>query len=209
MDHWRILLLGGRPKSPSDRLAPNAAEYCTVLRESMVLFGTGAAAGLAVTIVVLKPAAGLLFGVNPDDPTSLAAAIGLLAAVTLVASAVPAMRAARMDPTTALRYEQGGCRCSCGPITTTLVVKDVVMAVIQRCHIASNPRSGTSVGSRTSIARKSRSDIREQPREDYLLSPPPEMIRPPNTLSLGRTRNSVLAIWPDAKQRCLVMANPV
>jgi hypothetical protein len=76
-----------------------------VLRESIVLFVAGAAAGLVVAFTVLKPAAGLLFGVSPDDPTSLAAAIGLLAAVTLVASAVPAMRAARMDPTTALRYE--------------------------------------------------------------------------------------------------------
>jgi ABC-type antimicrobial peptide transport system permease subunit len=76
-----------------------------VLRESLVLFVAGAAAGLAVASIVLKPAAGLLFGVNPGDSTSLMAAIGLLAAVTLVASAVPAIRAARMDPTTALRYE--------------------------------------------------------------------------------------------------------
>jgi predicted permease len=76
-----------------------------VLRESMVLFAAGAAAGLAVALIILKPAAGLLFEVTPDDPISLTAAIGLLAAVTVVASAVPAMRAARMDPTTALRYE--------------------------------------------------------------------------------------------------------
>jgi ABC-type antimicrobial peptide transport system permease subunit len=76
-----------------------------VLRESIVLFMGGAAAGLAVAFLVLKPAAGLLFGVNPDDLMSLTAAIGLLAAVTLVASAVPAIRAARMDPNIALRYE--------------------------------------------------------------------------------------------------------
>jgi predicted permease len=76
-----------------------------VLRESIVLFVAGAAAGLAVALIVLKPAADLLFGVNPADPASLTAAIGLLAAVTLVASAVPAIRASRMDPNTALRYE--------------------------------------------------------------------------------------------------------
>jgi ABC-type antimicrobial peptide transport system permease subunit len=76
-----------------------------VLRESIALFVAGAAAGLAVALIVLKPAADLLFGVSPADPTSLAAAIGLLLAVTLVASAVPAMRAARMDPATALRHE--------------------------------------------------------------------------------------------------------
>jgi predicted permease len=76
-----------------------------VLRESMVLFVAGTAAGLAVAFIVLKPAAGLLFGVNPADLTSLAGAIGLLAAVTLAASAVLGMRAARVDPNTALRYE--------------------------------------------------------------------------------------------------------
>jgi predicted permease len=76
-----------------------------VVRDSMVVFVAGTAAGLAVAFIVLKPVAGLLFGVNPADPISLAAAIGLLAAVTLVASAVPAMRAARVDPNTALRYE--------------------------------------------------------------------------------------------------------
>ncbi|MGH9672608.1 MAG: FtsX-like permease family protein, partial [Bryobacteraceae bacterium] len=76
-----------------------------VLRESLGLFAAGAALGLAVAFVVLKPASDLLFELEPADPASLVLAIGLLAVVALAASAIPAVRAARVDPATALRCE--------------------------------------------------------------------------------------------------------
>ena len=48
---------------------------------------------------------GLLYGLSPTDPLTFAAIAGLLVAVTLVASYLPARRASRLDPMTALRGE--------------------------------------------------------------------------------------------------------
>jgi putative ABC transport system permease protein len=47
----------------------------------------------------------LLYGLQPGDPATLALAMTALASVTLLASWIPAMRASRVDPTTALRAE--------------------------------------------------------------------------------------------------------
>jgi ABC-type lipoprotein release transport system permease subunit len=48
---------------------------------------------------------GLLFGVQPIDPITYATVAGSLALVALVASWIPARRAARIDPVIALRHE--------------------------------------------------------------------------------------------------------
>jgi ABC-type lipoprotein release transport system permease subunit len=47
----------------------------------------------------------LVFGVSPSDPLTLAAVVSLLALVALIASLVPAYRAARLDPIEVLRAD--------------------------------------------------------------------------------------------------------
>jgi putative ABC transport system permease protein len=52
-----------------------------------------------------RAAESLLFGVKSNDPLTLAAAAGLLAAIGTVASFLPARRASKLDPTAALRCD--------------------------------------------------------------------------------------------------------
>jgi putative ABC transport system permease protein len=76
-----------------------------VLRQAGVLTAAGLAAGLTATLVLARALASLLFGVPPWDPLALAWAAALLAAATLVASYLPARRAARVDPVSILASE--------------------------------------------------------------------------------------------------------
>jgi putative ABC transport system permease protein len=76
-----------------------------VLRQGMALALAGVAAGLAAALAASRLLEGMVFGVSATDPTTFVAIAALLAAVALVASYVPARRAARVDPMTALRDE--------------------------------------------------------------------------------------------------------
>jgi putative ABC transport system permease protein len=76
-----------------------------VIREGCLLSGLGAALGLAGAMAVTRVLRGLLYGVTPLDGLTIAGVVALVAAVALVAVGVPAWRAARVAPLTALRAE--------------------------------------------------------------------------------------------------------
>ena len=76
-----------------------------ILKQTAYLLALGVSLGLALSFAVTRGAGSLLFGLQPNDPVSLAGAAAFLAAVALVASYVPARRASRFDPMIALRYE--------------------------------------------------------------------------------------------------------
>ena len=76
-----------------------------VLREGMVLTLAGLAVGLLLGLAVAKVSASLLYGVRPADPVSIVVTVALLGAASLLASYIPARRAARVDPMVALRCE--------------------------------------------------------------------------------------------------------
>jgi len=65
----------------------------------------GAALGVATALALTRLTTSLLYGVTPSDPLMIAAAVLLLVGVTLLACWLPALRAARVDPAVALRYE--------------------------------------------------------------------------------------------------------
>lgn len=76
-----------------------------VVRQGMTLALAGIAAGAAVAIFAARAIAGLLYGVSATDPVTFAAISLILAAVALLACYLPARRAAKVDPMTALRRE--------------------------------------------------------------------------------------------------------
>jgi predicted permease len=74
-----------------------------VLRDGLVLTATGLAAGLAGALILSRFLEALLFGVRPFDPATFASVSLVLAMVGLVASVLPARRAAAADPVEILR----------------------------------------------------------------------------------------------------------
>jgi ABC-type antimicrobial peptide transport system permease subunit len=76
-----------------------------VMREALVLVGIGLVVGLAVAVSSSHLVANLLFGVQPHDMVTFAAAAVTLLLVATAASYGPARRATAVEPVTALRYE--------------------------------------------------------------------------------------------------------
>jgi putative ABC transport system permease protein len=76
-----------------------------VLGQGLSLTGLGLAVGLAGATVATRALVAMLFGVSRLDPATYLGVIVLLAAVAAVACAVPAWRAARVDPASTLRTE--------------------------------------------------------------------------------------------------------
>lgn len=76
-----------------------------ILRQAMTPIAIGACAGLVVALIVGRLFAGLLYGVAPADAVTIGSVLLILGAVGTVASLIPALRASRVNPVTALRYE--------------------------------------------------------------------------------------------------------
>jgi putative ABC transport system permease protein len=76
-----------------------------VLSQGALLAGLGLALGVVGAVGLRRVLASLLFGVTPTDPLIFTSVVCLLAAVSLLACTLPALRAARVDPLIALRSE--------------------------------------------------------------------------------------------------------
>ncbi|HSG40519.1 MAG TPA: ABC transporter permease [Thermoanaerobaculia bacterium] len=76
-----------------------------VLREGLAITLLGIAVGVAGALAVTRLMLALLFGVSPTDPATFAAVPVLLAGVALLASWLPARRAAAVEPLQAIHYE--------------------------------------------------------------------------------------------------------
>ncbi|MGI9071947.1 MAG: ADOP family duplicated permease [Bryobacteraceae bacterium] len=76
-----------------------------ILREAATLLGTGVAIGAVLAFSAENIAASMLYGLKPRDPLTLAVAVTAMAAIGLIATLLPAQRAASIDPMIALRDE--------------------------------------------------------------------------------------------------------
>jgi ABC-type antimicrobial peptide transport system permease subunit len=76
-----------------------------IVREAGVLLAIGLGVGALLSIYASRAAATFLYELKPGDPVTLSIAIAGLAAVTLLASWIPAHRASRLQPTVALRED--------------------------------------------------------------------------------------------------------
>jgi putative ABC transport system permease protein len=85
--------------------ASKAGLLALALRSSLRLTALGLAAGVLGILATRTLIASLLFDTKPAEPSTLAAVAGVMAMVALAASALPARRAASIDPSRALREE--------------------------------------------------------------------------------------------------------
>jgi len=80
-----------------------------VLRETLLMVAVGLALGIPASFGVARLAAGvipdLLYGLRANDTTSVMIAAAMLVAVAVLAGFLPARRASRIEPMTAIRYE--------------------------------------------------------------------------------------------------------
>jgi putative ABC transport system permease protein len=76
-----------------------------VVRQSARLALAGIAVGICGALAVTRLVASLLFDLSPNDPVTFLTVASILGGTALMASAIPAWRASRIDPVTALRQE--------------------------------------------------------------------------------------------------------
>jgi predicted permease len=76
-----------------------------VMREVALLAGAGLVAGMAAALAITRLLGSQLFGIHPNDPATIATATVGIAAIAGISGYVPARRATRVDPVTAIRWE--------------------------------------------------------------------------------------------------------
>ena len=102
------LAVGQRTREIGVRMALGArvpSILSLILSEGLALALAGLALGLASAMVLSRSLARLLYGISPNDPVTYGLATLLVGGVALAACAIPAWRAARVDPMVTLRYE--------------------------------------------------------------------------------------------------------
>jgi putative ABC transport system permease protein len=102
------LSVGSRVKEMAVRKAIGAQQgqvVSLVLTEGARLIVIGVALGLVLALAIGRVFSGLLFGVQPTDPATLAGAATLFALLALATCAVPAWRAAQVNLIAALKHD--------------------------------------------------------------------------------------------------------
>jgi ABC-type antimicrobial peptide transport system permease subunit len=76
-----------------------------VMREALLLVAVGLGLGAVLATIASSAAKAMLFGLTPTDPLALVAAAVLLATTGAAATIIPALKAGRLQPTSALRED--------------------------------------------------------------------------------------------------------
>jgi len=100
--------VGRRTQEIGIRLALGAGRFdvlLLILKPGFALTLAGTGLGIAAALALIRLMSAMLFGVRPTDPLTFAAVSVVLVLVSLLASYIPARRAAKVDPMVALRYE--------------------------------------------------------------------------------------------------------
>ncbi len=90
------------------RMALGARRECMmamIFRENIVIAAVGCGAGLIVAMLASKALASFLYGTSAHDPRVLVGSVAALIVIASMASLLPALRAARIEPVVAIRYE--------------------------------------------------------------------------------------------------------
>ncbi|MGZ8709782.1 MAG: FtsX-like permease family protein, partial [Thermoanaerobaculia bacterium] len=101
-------IANGRTRETGVRIALGARGRdiaLDVLRRSLALVVAGVALGVIAAIALTRFVRSMIFGIEPNDPWSIAIAVAAMVIVAIAATSVPARRASRVDPIVALRAE--------------------------------------------------------------------------------------------------------
>ena len=85
--------------------APRKSVQWMILKQAFIFLAAGVVLGGALLYATVRFIQGMLYGISAFDPVTLLATIALLTAVAFMAAFLPALRASRVDPMVALRYE--------------------------------------------------------------------------------------------------------